>query len=248
MGKCHSKITIKRVVNIYDIIYNKDLLFYLSDFLKDDDSINLFLINKYTCNLFCLYSNRYNVKKEVSFLDKYRVKRYVHNQKDLITFPNLLSIRFGDDFNKLIPIYPLGLEELYFGDSFNQYVSSFPKTLKKLVFGKKFNQNIKEYPPELKYLKFGELYNQPIIIKLPDTLEHLKYGYNFNQNVNGKLPPSLIYLEFGKLFNHNIEEIPDRLERIVFSSNSQMPFNDFRVIKKIEIDRENNKLILITKI
>jgi hypothetical protein len=46
------------------ILHNKDILFYISDFLEDEDSYNFFNIKKYHHNIFKNNKHRYTIKRD----------------------------------------------------------------------------------------------------------------------------------------------------------------------------------------
>ena len=88
------------------ILFNSDIIFYITDFLDDKSSFRLFNTNKYYHTIISKYPSRYTIKKYVedynpklSLLIKYKIINYEHTEN--ISIPHTVkNMIFGNLFNK----------------------------------------------------------------------------------------------------------------------------------------------------
>ena len=85
------------------MMFNTDILFYISDFLDDKSSFNLFLTNKYYSNLIKKYPYRYNIKKVVKDISKHKIKKLVQNPEMITELGERLynTVKDKYDLNKV---------------------------------------------------------------------------------------------------------------------------------------------------
>lgn len=216
-------------------------LFYITDFLDDETSVNLFRTNKYKYQLLKKYSDRYTVKKRVDYTELKRYTKRGFKVKDLRYNTNrsikkddipdtITSIRFGFSFNKSVRYLPDSITRIMFDYEFNQPVDDLPPNLTHLTFGIRFNQQLDNLPPSLTYLAFGCFFDQPLdnlpeglthlylsrffnhsLDNLPEGLTHLYLDDWFNQPIN-KFPKSLTYLRLGYSFKQSLDNLPKNVE------------------------------------
>ena len=120
-------------------------------------------------------------------------------------------------FNKLLvsneePWLPPKLVTLVFGQSFNRPIDGLPESLEYLTFGEDFNQPVDNLPSNLKYLTFGEEFNRPVN-NLPEGLLYLKFGNYFEQSIDN-LPDTIKELSLGTKFKRKIKKFPQLLEKL----------------------------------
>lgn len=94
-------------------------------------------------------------------------------------------IRFGNNFDQPVDVWPASLRTLIFGSSFNRPLDNLPGTLITLKCGYAFNQSVDRLPRSLKSLVFGFCFNQSIAL-LPDGLIYLELGGQFDYSVHGQ--------------------------------------------------------------
>jgi hypothetical protein len=133
------------------------------------------------------------VFSEFSFFNK----SLVSNEESWLP-PKLVTLVFGQSFNRPIDGLPESLEYLTFGEDFNQPIDNLPTNLKYLTFGEEFNRSVNNLPESLIYLKFGTYFDQSID-NLPDSIQELSLGAKFKRKIK-KFPQSLekLYIR-GKL-------------------------------------------------
>ena len=212
------------------ILNNKDLVFYISDFLDDKSSFNLFNCNKYYNSMIKNNSHRYTIKKILNIQNNkhfilssnYKIKAielYYNVDASIIEkLPNSLSylhvtiplkITNMDILgnvpdirlsDKNIDKLPDNLYHLKISGDFNYSIDNLPSNLNCLEISGKFNQSIDNLPKNLKKLTLGYSFDQPVD-RLPPSLEKLSLFYtSFNQPVN-YLPLSLKTISFGFQFD-----------------------------------------------
>lgn len=142
---------------------------------------------------------------------------------DVVLPQGLLELKFGEDFNQVLPVLPSQLNRLILGNGFNQFLQkgTLPSCLRELLVGassknvfkrSKFNCLLVHgvLPVGLTKLDLGYAFNQSLLLSdqfeglqsvLPSTLTVLKLSANFNQSLNEVLPPGLTRLQFGNSFS-----------------------------------------------
>ncbi|KAF2068538.1 hypothetical protein CYY_010136, partial [Polysphondylium violaceum] len=120
-----------------------------------------------------------------------------------ISFPNIKSITFKNNFNQAIP---------------EGLISSSCPAISKLIFPKasKFNQQLFVVPPTVQHLELGSEFNQELkSFMIPASLTKLYLSKSFNQPIPiGILPNGLKVLDLGSSFDQfiSIGTIPDTVE------------------------------------
>lgn len=207
------------------VLNNSDLVLYLSEYLKDKEAFNLFLVSKTLNSILNNHKNRYTIKQyvdenEITTLNKYKIKK-VKNISNCSMIPyGTTHVVFDNHFVNKLDKIPDTVTHIIFGTYFNQSLEGLPPNLKTLIFGNSvflngyktsyFNKSVDELPDSLLYLELGHKFNQKIN-KLPVKLETLKLGYYYTENIN-YLPENLSNLDIrdGNL-NINVK-LPDTLK------------------------------------
>jgi len=180
-----------------------DLLFYLTDYLDDFSSFQLFITNKFTYNLIINHSHRYKIKKLISDtylfhnnLYKFKIQRfYISKSISNYYLPLYLThLTFNNNFNYTVTNLPYTLTHIYFGHKFNQFVDSLPPNLTHVIFGWAFNKNIDLLPAKITYLKFGLCFNQSLK-KLPLLLKTIVLSCCYKKSIDC-IPGNVIILLF----------------------------------------------------
>ena len=144
---------------------------------------------------------------------------YFNKRTDLSIFNNIISIKFGHNFNSNV-ILP-NLTHLYFGESFNSFLDL--TKLNKLIylsFEGGFNQELDfSNCLNLKFLKLGANFNKPLDLLKNINLTHLVIGDNFNQSLD-KLAPYIEILKinsgryFPAIYTHNLNNLSDTIKEL----------------------------------
>jgi len=241
------------------VLFNSDIIFYITDFLDDKSSFRLFNTNKYYHTIISKYPSRYTIKKYVedynpnlSLVIKYKIINYEHTENICINYiPNTVkNMIFGNLFNKKVTNLPVSLNCITFGYSFNNCVDNLPNNLQYLRFGDCFNQSVDNLPRTLKQIYFGKYFDQPVD-HLPSSLEKIVFGDCFNKTVDN-LPKSLVDVVFGIYFDKPVDHLPENLKRLTLKTKFNKPLNNLPMIthltlsKKYKLYKENLPKSLIS--
>ena len=218
------------------ILFNSDIIFYITDFLDDKSSFRLFNTNKYYHTIISKYPSRYTIKKYVedynpklSLLIKYKIINYEHTEN--------ISI-------------PRTVKNMIFGNLFNKEVTNLPVSLNCITFGYNFNNCVDNLPHNLQYLRFGDCFNKSVD-NLPRTLKQIYFGKYFDQPVD-HLPSSLEKIVFGDCFNKNVDNLPESLKKLTLKTKFNKPLNNLPILthltlsKKYKLSKENLPKSLIS--
>jgi len=228
---------------MYDLLFIKDLLFYITEFLDDSTSFKLFRTNKYLNSLLQNNPKRYKIKKVFyngfSYNNKPVIENYtitnfhVYNLSYIPENKNhVYALKLDYNCNDNVDNLPENIRVLFLGQQFQQKIDYLPCNLLKLTIWGIFNNEINHLPKTLQSLIFQNYsyFNQPID-NLPDGLEYLELGHSFNQSVD-KLPPNLKILKFGYCFNQDVDKLPQSLKEIHFGFSFEKSID--KLPKKIE--------------
>lgn len=143
---------------------------------------------------------------------------------DTVILPDSIEkLVFGFRFNSKIDIFPKNLKHLEFGKKYNYPLNNLPEGLEKLYLTGDFNQYLDSLPSSLKIISMFGLYscefNHPID-NLPDGLEELYLNGSFNQSID-LLPSNLKMLYLNKNFDLPINNLPNRLDTLVFQRHGK---------------------------
>lgn len=242
MSSCQSVFQTHQYI-LNNLFYN-DLLFYVSDFLSDNDACHLFNTCK-TINKIVKKYQYYSIKSEVT--DElnvplfYKITKMNTSNKFTKLPKSLLHLTISGESDESI-IFPQNIINLEWRGSFFLSKSELPSKLNNLhISGLRGNVNLPEsvtnlsiincpefntdnLPISLKYLFIHGNFNN-VIDYLPKNLKHLGLSDNFNQSVN-YLPSSLKYLKLGSKFNQSIDNLPYGLTHLILGYEFNKPINN----------------------
>jgi hypothetical protein len=157
-------------------------------------------------------------------------------------FTNLISLTFGDSFNKPLEdsLYRLtNLQSLTFGNNFNTSLGTSLNNLtnlKSLTFGNNFNTSLGtslNNLTNLKSLTFGNKFNKPLgqVLNRLTNLESLTFGESFNEPLGDSLYrlTNLKSLTFGENFSQFLQNSLYKLvslESLTFGNNYNIVLGD----------------------
>jgi hypothetical protein len=220
---------------------NKDILFKITDFLKDEDSMNLFFVNKNNYNYFIKYPTSYKIKKEMSIETYYNLelKHQLLNIKNY--YPGecklpigVKSIKYDNQSEyKNIENLPDTVERITIGSGF-ELLDKFPRNIKDIDTSRNEYCIIKNLPENLLSL----IISGPIPEKLPTTLKVLDFSESdYNESID-KILESLQNLEvlcLAKNYNQPINNIPKTLKKLVLGYSYNNSLDILENIDNLEI-------------
>ena len=131
-----------------------DIIFHITNYLSDEESIKYLRVNKYYQKLITKYvgKNFYTYGD----LGKYKFKIVKVILSDIEKLPDYIThVKFSDYFDKEIKSWPKNITHLIFNRYFNRSVDNLPKNLTHLTFGYNFNQSVDNIPKNLTHLKIN---------------------------------------------------------------------------------------------
>ncbi|EFA84132.1 FNIP repeat-containing protein [Heterostelium album PN500] len=188
----------------------------------------------------------------------YTIEDFNNPYSDSIFPKTLLSLRFGDSFNRAVtPLSTLiNLESLHLGKGYSHPITVLPATLTSLHLPEKLNPTAEELkrllPASLTSLTLSG-FNQPLLETsdvFPQSLEILDLTVAFNQPIPvGALPRRLRVLNLSAQFNHPLEVgcLPDHLEELKFRDNfnKTIPLGLLpKSLRKLEFGNSYNQRIV----
>lgn len=218
------------------VLQNTDLVFYLTDFLDDISSFNLFNSNKYYNTIIKTHQHRYTIKKRLDTqYDKHIILSSNYKIKMIELYYNVdasMIEKLPNSLNYLHITIPLKITDINIADYLHGIIKSpdknidkLPDNLSHLKISGDFNYSIYNLPSKLNYLEISGNFNQPID-NLPKNLKNLKLGHSFNQTLDN-LPPSLEKLSlFYTSFNKPVNYLPLSLKTISFGFNFDQPVDN----------------------
>jgi len=204
-----------------------DLILNISDFLKDNEKIELAITSKTMDKL--KHKFIYRSTKDITLIEKLPyfdnfervmvsnakhilpkyVKRIYFFAHDTDNIPPFIThLIFDDVFDQSIKgKIPTSVIHLRLGHRFNRPIKDcIPSSATELYFGAYFNQPIKDcIPSSVTKLYFCNSFNQPIKGCIPPFVTHLDFGWDFNHSIKGCIPLTIIRLNFGEYFNRSID-------------------------------------------
>ncbi len=141
--------------------------------------------------------------------------------------PNTIKVLKLGYWFKDIPInnLPNSIDELVLSDCFNLSIDNLSDNITKLTIGTYYDKPINKFPINIEELKFNGLekgggrsrFKFNLDLKPYYKLKKLYLPDSYDIKL-GELPESVRYINFGSFYTHNIDDLPDWIEHIEFSS------------------------------
>lgn len=155
---------------------------------------------------------------DVNIIENIKTIVLGNNFNNSITYPStLITIEYGDRFNKSIDTLPDSVENIKLGLGFTQEIKKIPKNLRFFILNNNYDKKISEdiVFSNLVHLKLGDRYNFPLDVQNFPALESVIFGHDYDNDMM-QVPLNIKYIKFADHYIGSIDwnNIPNSLETI----------------------------------